>query len=96
MLKRAKEVLNIEAKAITRMARRLGPDFEAAVTAIARCSGRVIVCGMGKSGIVGRKIAATLSSTGNAKHIPAQRRGSAWRLGPGDLQGHCDPHLPKR
>jgi arabinose-5-phosphate isomerase len=64
MLKRAKEVLTIEARAIQLMARRLGRDFEAAVSAIAKCSGRVIVCGMGKSGIVARKIAATLSSTG--------------------------------
>ncbi len=64
MLKRAKEVLNIEAKAIGAMGRRLNREFEAAVDMIAKCSGRVIVCGMGKSGIIARKIAATLSSTG--------------------------------
>src|ERR1700690_3786702 len=64
MLKRAKEVLTIEAQAIGRMMRGLDGDFEAAVEIIAKCSGRVIICGMGKSGIVARKIAATLSSTG--------------------------------
>jgi len=64
MLKRAKEVLNIEAKAISLMTRHLDHQFEAAVAAIAKCGGRVIVCGMGKTGIVARKIAATLSSTG--------------------------------
>lgn len=64
MLKRAKEVLTIEARAIGLMTRRLSHDFEAAVDIIAKCSGRVIVCGMGKSGIIARKIAATLSSTG--------------------------------
>ena len=64
MLKRAKDVLTIEAKAITQLMRRLDRQFEAAVEMIAKCSGRVIVCGMGKTGIVGRKIAATLSSTG--------------------------------
>jgi arabinose-5-phosphate isomerase len=64
MLKRAKEVLTIEAQAISLIARRLDHHFEAAVDVIAKCSGRVIVCGMGKSGIVARKIAATLSSTG--------------------------------
>ena len=64
MLKRAKEVLSTEAKSINLMSRRLGHDFEAAVDMIAKCSGRVIVCGMGKTGIVARKIAATLSSTG--------------------------------
>jgi arabinose-5-phosphate isomerase len=64
MLKRAKEVLNIEARAILLMMRRLDRQFESAVELIAKCAGRVIVCGMGKSGIVARKIAATLSSTG--------------------------------
>ena len=64
MLKRAKEVLNIEARAISLLMRRLDRHFEAAVEIIAKCSGRVIICGMGKSGIVARKIAATLSSTG--------------------------------
>jgi arabinose-5-phosphate isomerase len=64
MLKRAKEVLNIEARAIALMTRRLDGQFEAAVDIIAKCGGRVIVCGMGKSGLVARKIAATLSSTG--------------------------------
>ena len=64
MLKRAKEVLTIEARAIASMTGRLDRQFEAAVDTIAKCGGRVIVCGMGKSGIVARKIAATFSSTG--------------------------------
>ncbi len=65
MLKRAKEVLTIEAQAIGLLMRRLDHHFEATVETIAKCNGRVIVCGMGKTGIVGRKIAATLSSTGS-------------------------------
>jgi len=64
MLKRAKDVLTIEARAIAMMSRRLDNSFKDAVDMIAKCSGRVIVCGMGKSGIVARKIAATFSSTG--------------------------------
>ncbi|MDE1921399.1 MAG: KpsF/GutQ family sugar-phosphate isomerase [Candidatus Omnitrophica bacterium] len=64
MLKRAKQVLTIEAKAIQTMMRRLGADFKAGVDMIAHTRGRVIVCGMGKSGLVARKMAATLSSTG--------------------------------
>jgi len=64
MLKRAKKVLTIEAQSISLMMRRLDRHFEAAVELIAKCSGRVIVCGMGKTGIVARKIAATFSSTG--------------------------------
>ncbi len=63
-LKRAKEVIAIEAQAIQELSRRLNKDFLIAVDLIAKCRGRVIVCGMGKTGIIGRKIAATLSSTG--------------------------------
>ncbi|MDE2027211.1 MAG: KpsF/GutQ family sugar-phosphate isomerase [Candidatus Omnitrophica bacterium] len=64
MLKRARQVLTTEAKAIQRMMRRLGAGFDAAVEMMAKCTGRVVVCGMGKSGLVARKMAATLSSTG--------------------------------
>lgn len=64
MLKRAKEVLNIEAMAIKGLLKNLDRNFTQAVEMIAKCNGRVIVCGMGKTGIIGRKIAATFSSTG--------------------------------
>ena len=64
MLKRAKQVLEIEARAVKGLARHLDRNFTAAVDLMAKCQGRVVVCGMGKSGIVGRKIAATFSSTG--------------------------------
>ncbi len=60
----AKKVLQIEANAIRSLADRLDRSFETAVEIVAGCSGRVVVTGMGKSGIVGRKIAATLNSTG--------------------------------
>lgn len=63
-LKRAKEVLTIEADAVRALAGRIDSNFLKAVDIIAQCRGRVIVCGMGKTGLVGRKIAATLSSTG--------------------------------
>ncbi|MCH8287209.1 KpsF/GutQ family sugar-phosphate isomerase, partial [candidate division KSB1 bacterium] len=63
VLKKAKEVLRIEAKAIEDFAKRLDKNFSLAVDAIIKCKGRVIVTGMGKTGIIGRKIAATLSST---------------------------------
>lgn len=64
VLKKAKEVLRIEAKAIEDFAKRIDKNFSNAVDAIIKCKGRVIVTGMGKTGIIGRKIAATLSSTG--------------------------------
>lgn len=60
----ARQTLQIEAAALTGLLPRLGPSFSAAVQAVMDCSGRVAVMGMGKSGHVGRKIAATLSSTG--------------------------------
>jgi arabinose-5-phosphate isomerase len=60
----AKRVLKVEAEAVLRMAERLGEEFERATGILQRCKGRVIVTGMGKSGLVGKKIAATLASTG--------------------------------
>lgn len=60
----ARDVLAIEAAAITRLASRLDDSFSAAVELILACEGRVVVSGMGKSGHIGNKIAATLASTG--------------------------------
>jgi arabinose-5-phosphate isomerase len=60
----ARRVLRTEANAILGLIDRLGDDFERAVQLLFECRGHVIVTGMGKSGIICRKIAATLSSTG--------------------------------
>ncbi len=60
----ARQVLSIEAKEIQSLAARLDSQFEAAVQLILNCNGRVVVTGMGKSGHIGGKIAATLASTG--------------------------------
>jgi arabinose-5-phosphate isomerase len=60
----AKEVFAIEAEAITSLSQRIDDVFPKIVKAILDCEGRVIVCGMGKSGIIGRKISCTLASTG--------------------------------
>ena len=60
----ARDVLSTEAAAITALAARLGPAFVAAVELILNCSGRVVVSGIGKSGHIARKLAATLASTG--------------------------------
>jgi arabinose-5-phosphate isomerase len=59
-----RETLEIEARALLELPARQGEDFVAAVRAMLACEGRVVVTGMGKSGHVGRKIAATLASTG--------------------------------
>jgi arabinose-5-phosphate isomerase len=60
----ARRVLEIESRAIAALAERLDGAFERAVTLLLECGGRVVVTGMGKSGIIAQKIAATLSSTG--------------------------------
>ena len=60
----AKRVLEIEAKAIENLLKSIDENFTKAVDSILSCKGRVVVTGVGKSGIIGRKISATLSSTG--------------------------------
>ncbi|MFH1784198.1 MAG: KpsF/GutQ family sugar-phosphate isomerase [bacterium] len=64
VLEHAKNTLKIESEAIKALIPRLGKGFTNAVDAIYKCKGRVIVTGIGKSGLVARKIAATLASTG--------------------------------
>jgi arabinose-5-phosphate isomerase len=63
-LETAKRVLRIEAQAIEGMLGRLDERFDRAVELLFQCQGRVVVTGMGKSGLIGRKIAATFSSIG--------------------------------
>ena len=60
----AKKTFEIEAAAVLGLAHQIGPEFGRAVQLMLVCRGRVVVMGMGKSGHIGRKIAATLSSTG--------------------------------
>lgn len=60
----ARRVLSLEAEALSLLTEALDARFDAAVEALARATGRVVVSGMGKSGHVGRKIAATMASTG--------------------------------
>ena len=64
ILNSAKNTFRLEAEAIANLSNLLTPDFEGAVKAILDMKGKLIVTGMGKSGIVGKKIAATLASTG--------------------------------
>jgi arabinose-5-phosphate isomerase len=64
LIAQAREVLRIEAEAVARLAERVGEPFARACALILACPGRVVVSGMGKSGHVARKTAATLASTG--------------------------------
>ncbi len=60
----ARRVLRIEAAALNELLQRLDGSFEQAVELLLACKGRIVIIGMGKSGLIGRKIAATFSSTG--------------------------------
>ncbi|HZV54692.1 MAG TPA: KpsF/GutQ family sugar-phosphate isomerase [Rhodocyclaceae bacterium] len=65
----ARHVLRIEAEAVIALSERLGPEFGRAVDLILACHGRVIVSGIGKSGHIARKIAATMASTGTPAYF---------------------------
>ena len=64
LINSAKEVFDIEANSVLKLKERLGDDFVRAIDIIYSSKGKVVVTGMGKSGLVGRKIASTLCSTG--------------------------------
>ncbi len=83
----ARRVLRIEAQAIQEVLSRLDARFEKAVELFFTCKGRVVVSGMGKSGLIGRKISATLSSTGTPSlflHPAEAMHGDLGMLAPGD------------
>lgn len=87
-LARARHVLRIEAGAIAALSDTLDDRFNAALELLASCQGRVIVTGMGKSGIIARKIAATFSSTGTPAYFlhPAEAvHGDLGVIRPDDL-----------
>lgn len=77
----ARRVLRTEAAAILGLVDRIDGEFERAVQLLFECRGRVIVTGMGKSGIIGRKIAATLASTGTPSYFLHPAEGMHGDLG---------------
>jgi len=79
--RRAERVLRLEAEAIRALIGRLDEGFDRAVDLLFHCEGRVIVAGMGKSGHVGRKIAATLASTGTPAYFLHPAEGMHGDLG---------------
>ena len=68
-LREAREILKLESNALSDVARRLDSGFCEAVDSLLTCTGSVIVCGMGKAGLIGQKLTATLSSTGTRAHF---------------------------
>lgn len=65
-IEKGKEVVRIEAQAVRSLEDKIGKEFAGAVDLIANISGRVVITGMGKSGLIARKIVATMNSTGTA------------------------------
>jgi arabinose-5-phosphate isomerase len=87
-LETGRRVLEIEARAIAELIGRLDARFERAVETILSCRGRLVVAGMGKSGLIGQKISATFSSTGTPSFFlhPAEAlHGDLGRLVPTDV-----------
>jgi arabinose-5-phosphate isomerase len=84
----ARKVLEIESEAIRELIPRLDESFDRAVETLHACSGRVVVTGMGKSGLIGQKISATLSSTGTPSlflHPAEATHGDLGRIVKGDV-----------
>ncbi|MFH1190668.1 MAG: KpsF/GutQ family sugar-phosphate isomerase [Candidatus Omnitrophota bacterium] len=88
LIKRAKEVLEIEAQAIRLLKGRLGKGFIKAIELILKCKGRVVVSGMGKTGIIAQKFSATLASTGTPSlflHTAEAIHGDLGKVTPEDI-----------
>ena len=81
MLEQARQVLRMEAEAVLEQVERIDEHFKAAVEMIMACPGRTVITGMGKSGIIGRKMAATLASTGTPSFYLHPAEGSHGDLG---------------
>ena len=64
-----KRVIQIEAQAVAAISDRINEQFENAVNAVLNCKGRLIVLGVGKSGLISQKIASTMASTGTPAHF---------------------------
>jgi arabinose-5-phosphate isomerase len=88
IIARGRRVLELEREALAASTASLGSEFARAVQLMAACTGRVIVAGVGKSGLIGRKIAATLTSTGTPAmflHPVESVHGDLGIVGPGDV-----------
>lgn len=103
LVERGRRVIRMERDALEEIERRLGEEFAEAVDLLASCSGRVIVAGVGKSGLIARKIAATLTSTGTPAaflHPVECLHGDLGMVGPSDVaillskSGETDEMVP--
>jgi len=77
----AREVIQIEADSVSQIVERIDDDFESAVQSIFQCDGRLIIMGMGKSGLISQKIASTMASTGTPSHFVSPAEATHGDLG---------------
>ncbi|WP_449622241.1 KpsF/GutQ family sugar-phosphate isomerase [Robertmurraya sp. Marseille-Q9965] len=64
LLSYVKNAIDVEADSIKKLSENVGPEFESAITLLANCKGKVVITGVGKSGHIGKKVAASFASTG--------------------------------
>ncbi len=104
LIERGRRVVRMEREALEEIERRIGDRFAEAVELVATSSGRVIVAGVGKSGLIGQKIAATLTSTGTPAsflHPVESMHGDLGIVGPSDVvvllskSGETEEHFPR-
>ncbi|SQA81446.1 D-arabinose 5-phosphate isomerase [Citrobacter freundii] len=88
-----KEVLAIEREGLAELDQYINQNFTLACEKIFSCPGKVVVMGMGKSGHIGRKMAATFASTGTPLIFCTPRRSCTWRSGYGLAAGCGHRHL---
>lgn len=84
----ARDALNAQSEAVKVLSNRIGDEFQRAVEVILNCAGRVVICGIGKSGLIGKKLSATLASTGTPSFFlhPAEAfHGDLGMLKPSDV-----------
>ena len=75
------KVIQIEADSVSQIIERIDDDFESAVQSIFQCDGRLIIMGMGKSGLISQKIASTMASTGTPSHFVSPAEATHGDLG---------------
>ena len=87
LLNAGRQTLMLELQEASRLPERLGDDFVRAANIILHCEGKVVVSGIGKSGHIGKKIAATLASTGTPASTAAARLTALWVLASSSSRG---------
>ena len=76
----ARETLSVESQALTQLSQRLDDEFSQVVDLILACEGRLVIGGIGKSGLIGKKNGGDFCFYRNTKFLPSPNRGISWRF----------------